>query len=779
VKRKSARSGRRTFRLRRFLSFLVLVVPPVVAATALAGWFVYADIEATLVRKFEGRRWDFASKVYADSYEIFPGLEVDAPSFYARLTRLGYREVKGTPARAGEYRKTQSPPLLDLWLHPFQYATHHEPGRLVHAALDSGGRVARMTAGRDADTELFDVMLEPELIAGLHGDVAEDRREMKLAEVPTPLVRAIVAVEDRRFFEHPGVDVRGLLRAAFVNVRAGGIRQGGSTLTQQLMKNFFLTEERTFGRKLKEATMALAAERRYSKLEILEAYINEIYLGQRGGVGIYGVWEASKYYFGREPRELTLGQIATIAAMIRAPNYYSPHTHPDRALERRNVVLGILHDEGEIDDATYRAALSEPLDTVPPPPPVRGSPYFVDFVRKELADRYSSDVLTSEGYNIFTTLDAGLQDAAERAVRTGLDKLEKSYPRLRSTDEARLEAALIAVHPRTGAVLAMVGGRDYGRSQYNRVTDARRQPGSVFKPLVYLAALGSAHLGHVHLEPNSFVDDEPFTWEYEHGRQTWTPANYKDKYFGRVTVRDALVFSLNAATARIARDVGINPIRDLAVSLGINAGLPAYPAIVLGGWEVSPLEVAKMYGVLANGGVGAVPMSVSKVSDRQGALLEGHRVEIERKVPATDVYLVTHLLEDAIDRGTGRGVRAAGFERPTAGKTGTTNDYNDAWFAGYTPDLLTVVWVGFDRGRRLGLSGGAAAVPIWTAFMKEALADRPVSRFQVPQGIVLVDIDRHSGLRAAPGCRDVVREAFLEGEEPTAFCSDHGALLLW
>jgi penicillin-binding protein 1B len=774
VKRRAATRGRLP-RLRRFLSFLLLVVPPMVAAGALVGWFVYTDVENTVVKKFEGRRWNFASRVFAGAYAIYPGLRLDDASFYSRLTRLGYRESKTIPARPGEYRKSRG--SLDLFLHAFEYATHHDPGRLVRFELDASGHVVRMVSTADG-SELFDVTLEPELIAGLHGDIAEDRREMKLPEVPTPLVRAIVSVEDRRFFEHPGIDVRGLVRAAFVNVRAGGIRQGGSTLTQQLMKNFFLTEERTLARKVKEVAMALATERRYAKLEILEAYLNEIYLGQRGGVAIHGVWEGSKYYFGREPRELTLGQIATIAAMIRAPNYYSPHAHPERALERRNTVLGVLRDEGEIDEATYLAALAEPLDAVPPPPPVRGSPYFVDFVRKELADRYSKDVLTSEGYAIFTTLDSGLQESAERAVRTGLEQLEKAYSHLRAEGDARLQAALLAVHPRTGAVLAMVGGRDYGTSQYNRVTEARRQPGSVFKPLVYLAALGSTHLGNAHVQPNTLVDDEPFEWEYDNGTKTWSPANYKDKYFGAVSVHDALVFSLNAATARLARDVGIEAIRNLAVRLGIDGTLPPYPAISLGGWEVSPLEIARMYGVLANGGVGAMPLSVSKVVDRGGSLLEGHRVEVERKIPAADAYLVTRLLEDAIDRGTGRGVRDAGFLRPAAGKTGTTNDYNDAWFAGYTADLLAVVWVGFDKGQKLGLSGGAAAVPIWTAFMREALEPRPVARFQVPAGVVLVDIDRATGLRATSGCPEVVREAFLEGEEPTEYCPQHGSLWL-
>jgi penicillin-binding protein 1B len=751
----------------------LLSIPPLVAGAALGAWFVYADIGHTLAEKFEGRRWDFPSKIYADGFAIFPGLYVERPSFYARLARLGYHEVQGPPKRRGEYRRTKQPRAVEIHLKAFRYPTYYEPGRLMRLELDASGRVTRMIAVEDK-SETYDLMLEPEMITGLHGRTAEERHEMDISEVPEPLVRAVIAVEDRRFFDHPGLDFRGLLRAAIVDLKAGQIRQGGSTLTQQLMKNFFLTEERTLTRKLREAMMALVAERRYPKAEILEAYMNEIYMGQRGGVSVNGIWEAAKYYFAREPRELTLGQIATLAGMIRAPNFYSPHTHADRAIERRNTVLDLLLESGDIDTGTHDAARAEPLGAVPPAPALRGSPYFVDFVRRELTERFSSELLTSEGYSIFTSLDAGLQEIAQRVVKKGLEDLERAYPRLKKNPEARLEAALITLNPRTGAILAMVGGRDYGKSQYNRVTDARRQPGSIFKPIVYLAALGSAQMGQAHVQPNTFVLDEPFTWEYERGQKTWTPANYKQDYLGRVTVRDALVFSLNAATARVAREVGLAPIRNLAVRMGVGPDLPAYPAIVLGSWEVTPLEVASVYGVLANAGNSTAPLAISKVMDREGQLVEGHRVASERKVPAADAYLVTHLLEDAIDRGTGRGVRALGFSRPAAGKTGTTNDYNDAWFAGYTPDLLTVVWVGFDRDEKLGLSGGTAAVPIWTAFMQEALEGRPMSAFQVPDGIVQVDIDRRTGLLATGGCPEVVREAFLVGEEPRDYCDQHG-----
>jgi len=756
--------------LRTLLSISLLAVPPVMAGVALAGWLVYQSIESTLVEKFGGQRWDFPSKLYADAYPLFPGLDTDEDGFTRRLERRGYRPVRDRPTAHGEYRVVADPPAVDLYLKPFQYPTHRERGRPLRLELDAARRI-RAIRSLDDGRELYDVFLEPALVTGLHGRVREDRREMQLDEVPVPLVRSVIAVEDRRFFEHRGVDVRGLARAMIVNLKAMGVRQGGSTLTQQLMKNFFLTDDRTVGRKLREAAMALVAERRFDKREILENYMNEIYLGQRRGVGVHGMWEAAEFYFGREPRELTLGQIATLAGMIRAPNYYSPHGHPERAVTRRNTVLRVLLDTGEIDERTYRAALAEPLAAVAPPPGAVRAPYFVDFVREELADRYSARVLTSQGYHIFTTLDLELQTAAEGAVARGLERLERDYPHLTEEPDARLEIALLATNPRTGAILAMVGGRDYAGSQYNHVTDARRQPGSVFKPIVFLAAVGSERVGEKHLLPSSIVEDEPFVWSYE-GR-TWSPENYEEEFHGPVTVRHALVHSLNAATARLARDVGIEPIRDLAVRLGVDDAIPPYPAIALGGWEVTPLEVARVYGVLANAGLAAEPNAVAKVVGRGGAIVEGHRMEIRRVIPARDAFLITHLLSGVLSDGTGRRARRLGFTRPAAGKTGTTNEYNDAWFAGYTPDLLTIVWVGFDRGAQLGLTGSAAALPIWTEFMKEALGDKPPTPFDIPAGISFVEVDADSGGRAGSTCRHVVREAFLEGEGPRHGCDLH------
>ncbi len=770
---KRRKRGRKASLVRGLLSVSLLLVPPLLAASALAAWLEFGEIERTLTEKFNGRRWDFPSKIYSDAYPVYPGLRVGSESFRRRLARLGYRAVRAEPARRGEYRLTREPAVFEIYLNSFEYPSTRERGRLLRMELDGLARVARIVEAGDGH-EIYHFFLEPGQIGGVHTDEPEERREMTLDEVPVALVRAVLAVEDKRFFEHEGVDLRALARAMVVNVRSGEVRQGGSTLTQQLMKNFFLTPERSMSRKLREAAMAMVAERRFSKLEILENYLNEIYLGQKGSTAIHGVWEASRFYFGREPTELSLGQVAALAGAIRAPNYYCPHRHPERVIGRRDLVLGLMYEQGDIDVGEYETALNSPLDAAPSPQQAIEAPYFVDFVRGELLGRYPSEVLTGEGYRIFTSLDGEMQAIAEEVVSENLAEIEADIGEaVEASGGQTLQAALVALNPRTGEIRAMVGGRDYGESQFNRVIESRRQPGSTFKPIVMLAALGSEQVGNVHYLPTTKVIDERIVWKYE--GKVWSPSNYEDRFYGEVTVREAIEHSLNSATARIARDVGIRPIRDLAVRLGMDEKMLAFPAIVLGGWAVPPFDLAKVFGVMANGGLAASPLSVKKVVDRKNAMVEGHRVEMKKVIPSTDAYLITHLLAGVMERGTGAVARRKGFKHPAAGKTGTSNDYKDAWFAGYTPDLLAVVWVGFDRSASMGLAGSEAALPIWTDFMRRALADHPHTSFDVPEGIVLLDVDKNSGGRAVVGCSDVVREAFLVGEEPRTNCPLHGA----
>lgn len=743
---------------------LALVLAAVVAYPILRA------LDARVVETLNGRRWDFPSRISGDAFLLYPGIDLAAAGFTDRLHRLGYRRVDGdAPLRAGDYRPRADG--IDLFLHDPVAPGAPPTAGAVHLTVD--GPVLAAMRDLQSGEELFSLSLEPEMVSGLYDTTWEARREVHLDALPPLLPRAVIAVEDRRFYGHHGVDPVGILRAALANVRSGGVVQGGSTLTQQLMKNFFLSEERNLRRKAVEAAMALLAERRYEKDEILEAYLNEIYLGQNGIQGVFGVWEAARFYFGRAPEGLTVGEIALLAGLIRAPNLYSPFRSPERARARRDVVLGLLRDDGLITEAEYAAARAEPLRAAPPTAAANAAPYFVDFLRDELAGAYTPELLTTRGFDIATSLDVGLQQQAVAAVREGLAELERRHPAVAADPDRPVQAALVALRPQTGGIVAMVGGRDYAASQFNRVTQARRQPGSVFKPLVFLAAYERAERGGEPLTARTELLDAPFEWSYD--GQTWQPANYGRRYLGAVPARTVLEQSLNAATARLAERTGLAAILDTARRLGITSPLPAVPAVVLGAGEVTPFEVAQAYAVLANQGLRAEARAITKVVDRQGQIVERRPLTVERAVSPEAAFLVTYLMEGVLDHGTGHAARRRGFTRPAAGKTGTTNDGRDAWFAGFTPDLVTVVWVGFDDGAPLGLTGADAALPIWTSFMLHATAASPPVDFVPPAGVALVRIDPYTGGVATAQCPATLVEAFPRGREPTAPCPLHSA----
>lgn len=754
----------------RFFSISLIVLLLITSSGIVIGSWYLRTLEDTVTAKFDGRKWRFPSKIYSDSYLLYAGMSLRTEDFLEKLRRLGYHETKAKPDGKGEYRFQRSSGLLEIYLHDFSYPTETFKGVPIRMSLQ-GNTVGKLQNASSGE-ELFSLELEPELVTGLYETVWQERRLVKLQEVPPLLVRAILAIEDERFYRHFGVDPVALMRAMWVNFRSGAVVQGGSTLTQQLVKNFFLGSERTMSRKLKEAFMALIVERNYSKNEILENYLNEIYLGQKGSQGIYGVWEASQFYFSKPLTELSPGEMALLAGLIRGPNNYSPYRNVEAATRRRNVVLAKLLDDKIITRRQYETSLSETLPHRELIKVTNDAPYYVDFLRRELAENYSNDVLTTEGLRIFTSLDLHLQKLAERSLSEGLKRLEAKYPALRRRgQEDSLEGAVVVIRPQTGEIKAMAGGRNYQKSQFNRVFQAKRQPGSIFKPFVYLAALMYGAENGRKFTAMTKVDDSPFTWEYD--RQEWKPGNYNDEFFGTVTLRRALEKSLNSATARVAREVGIRRIRDLAQRLGIQSSLPAVPSLALGAAEVTPLEVAVAFSTLANNGVRTRPLTVKQVLAPDARVLEKRDVRVEKVVSAQMAFLINHLLKGVLDRGTADSARRAGFTRPAAGKTGTTNDYKDAWFVGYTPDLLTVVWVGFDNQSKLGLSGSQAALPIWTDFMIRATAGTPMTDFVAPPGIKFVDVDPISGQLATPSCTSVIREAFIEGEEPSVTCALH------
>jgi penicillin-binding protein 1B len=754
----------------RIFSILLISLLIVTSSGLVFGSWYLRQLEETVTAKFEGPKWRFPSKIYSDTHLLYVGINLRSEDLLEKLRRLGYHEAQSPPKIRGEYRFQPSRGLLEIYLRDFSYPTEQFKGALVRISLQ--GNIITKIENVATGEEMFSLELEPELITGLYDRVWEERRVVNLTEVPPLIIKAILAVEDERFYDHHGIDPVSIMRAVWVNVRSGGVVQGGSTLTQQLMKNFFLSDERKFSRKVKEAIMALIVERKYSKDQILENYLNEIYLGQRGSQGIFGVWEASQFYFSKSLSELTVGEAALLAGLVRAPNRLSPYRSLDVATKRRNVVLAKLWDDQIITRKQYEAALRESLPQRELIKVTNDAPYYVDYLRRELAENYSNDVLTAEGLRIFTSMDLQLQKIAERSLAEGLKKLEASYPALRRRgEEDNLEGAIVVLRPQTGEIKAMVGGRSYQKSQFNRAFQAKRQPGSIFKPFVYLAALMSGGEGGKKFTPVTMVEDSPFKWSYD--GQEWEPGNYNDEYFGTVTFRRALEKSLNSATARIAREVGVKRVSDIAHRLGVQSPLPAVPSLSLGAAEVTPLEVAYAFSTLANNGVRARPLAVKQVMDADHQVREKRDIKVDKVLTPQIAFIMNHLLRGVFERGTADVARRWGFTRPAAGKTGTTNDYKDAWFVGYTPDLLAVVWVGFDNKAKLGLSGAQAALPIWTEFMKRATAGTPVTDFVVPPGVKIIEIDPLSGQLATPNCSYVIREAFLDGEEPVKTCPLH------
>ncbi len=725
-----------------------------------------ARLDHIVVARFEGQRFRIPSRVLSAPTLLSPGLDANRIELRATLTRLGYQEEarSALPLAPGRFRT--GPGELRIHLRAFEHPSRPEPARDVVLQLDG----SEITEIRDVATgrEMFGVVLEPELVGSYYGPDREQRELVRLDEVPRHVVDAVLSAEDQRFDEHVGVDPVRIVGALVANLRAGGVTQGGSTVTEQLVKNFFLTPDRTFARRLRTAAMSLLVEARYGKDEILECYLNEIYLAQRGSTEVHGVGEASRLYFGKSVREVSVAEAALMAAVIPGPNAISPYRNPERARARRDIVLGQMREQGKIDDATHAAAVAEPLRLSSVTPEPSEARYFLDFVRRQLPDVYASEALSSEGLRIYATLDLRLQRAATTALREGLADLEKRHPKLRTADSAQqLQGCVIVLRPQTGEVLALVGGRDYATSQFDRCTQATRQMGSVFKPVVYLAGL-EPDVDPPQITLASHLLDEPVSIPAPGG--AWTPANYDHRFRGRVGVREALERSLNVPTVRLAQQIGVPHLVDLARRLGIASRLPRVPSLALGVADVAPLEVARAYATIAAGGMRPRIISFEDAFDPAGRPIARPLVVRERVVDPGAAFLAISLLEGVIDRGTATAVRGAGIEGPVAGKTGTTDDGRDAWFAGFTPELLTIVWVGFDRPRPTGLTGASGALPVWIRFMKEATGGRIEGAFAVPEQIVRLEIERDSGAVAYDGCAARDPEWFLPGTEPTATC---------
>jgi penicillin-binding protein 1B len=702
---------------RRILAIIATVLIPLAAVGGFKLHKAYADYAAIVDARLDQQMLRRRAGVYAAPRRVSVGQQISQDELRDRLLRAGYRQARGddpadqlssgvfviegnaTRLRTNEFDRDAIAP------------------ETVKIKFDrrAGGQIVKIEdAATGADLE--SATLPPESLTAESGSMALPRGmgiQARFEDFPPSLVNALIAIEDRNFFSHRGVDAKAVFRALWENWRHGEIREGGSTITQQLVKTNFLTPERTYQRKFAEAMMAMALERRLSKEDIFTLYANRVYLGQSGMTAVFGFRQAARVYFGKELDELSLAESALIAGLAQAPNRYSPFQRPDAAVARRNTVLDAMADTRLISPDEAEAAKSERLAVIPPGKfDESAAQYFLDYLQRELTSRNVSDK-EEPNLEIRTTLDLDLQRAANLAVKNYLAKLDRVFSRrAKRTKGGMPEAALIAINPHTGEILAMVGGRDYASSQLNRVTDARRQPGSVFKPIVYAAALANG------MSPDAVFYDAP--QEIIFGNQVYTPQDFGGRFSNQpVTLREGIVKSLNVVAVDAALQVGLSKVADIAEKMGLPRP-ELYPSMALGAVEVTPFEIARAYSTFANGGVSVAPFGIESITHDD--VTEKTTAAKNSVLKPSAAYVVTETLAEAIDRGTGTRVRAMGYSGPAAGKTGSSHD---AWFAGYTPKLLAVVWVGFDDYHNLGMVGGEAAAPIWTDFVKLALAARP------------------------------------------------------
>jgi len=763
--------------------FLILAV----SFTVLFSYF-YIKYDRIIEKRFRTPVFANSAKIYALPRTVHDGEKIEPKDIATELRRAGYSE--GTPGKEGQSPLGSFHLLKDaIDINPGAESFHSpEPARIT--IVD--GRVDHIVSN---GSELAAYELEPQLVTALFDSEQRSKRQLvKYSEIPPVMVQAVLAIEDRSFFEHSGVNFVRFFGAVAADVtRRIGLThqkfdQGGSTLTMQLSRGFFLNpEDKTVKRKLTEMLISEEMERKFSKQQIFEIYADWVPLGQRGSFAISGLAEASQSYFNKELKDVTLPEAALLAGIIQRPSYLSPYRHPERALERRNVVLESMVETHAITREQADRAKAAPLKLAPPNVEASDAPYFVDMVRDTLISRFNENELNDQSYRIYTTLDPELQKAAAQAVDTGIKLVDEQVKKLRTKRikvgkkiETKVETgpqaqvAMVVLDPHTGAVLALVGGRDYAWSQLNHAV-SKRPTGSIFKPFVYATAMNTALDGSATvITPASTVTDAPSSFAY--GDQIYEPRNYKEEYHGEVTLRYALAMSLNNATVKVAEEVGYDKVADLARSAGI-ASVKATPAMALGSYDASPVDMAGAYTTFANNGVRLSPILLRSVRNAKGDVIANYSTDQRQVLDPRIAYVMTNMMEGVINNGLGfSAVRARGFSLPAAGKTGSSHD---GWFAGYTSNLLCIVWVGYDDYSDLRLAGGVTAAPIWTEFMKKAsqlpqYADmRP---FQQPTGVVDVQLDKATNRLATPTCPDDYTSAFISGTEPRETCDSGGGV---
>ena len=712
-----------------------------IAALILLALLIHMLIVGTrVIRQFEERRWDIPAGVYAAPLELYAGLSLDAAGLAATLDQLGFQQTDAV-TRPGQYAIAKNG--LTLWTRAFQFWDRLDPAVRYTVSFGNG----RIRALEDADGQRIALKrLEPMRLGSIFATHHEDRLLVEPDAIPPMLVDALKAVEDRKFDRHIGLDFAAILRAAWVNLKSGEIRQGGSTLTQQLVKSYFLDGRKTFRRKYQEAIMAVALELRYDKQALMHAYVNEIYLGQQGTRAIHGFGLAAEFYFGKYLAQLELHETALLIALVKGPSYYDPRRFPERAMARRNLVLQMLAELDVVDDAAVNASIKRELGvTARSRVGSRYQPAYMDLVRRELATQYSDESIATIGLRVFTNLEPAVQRLAEQQLVDGLERLDPQHDAT-----GHLEGAVIVTQPATGAVLAMVGGRDVATAGFNRALDAKRPVGSLIKPFVYLAALES---GEYTLATS--VEDAPIDVELETG-QTWSPENFSLESHGEVSLLQALAASYNQATVRLGLATGVDALLQTLTVFGIENPPPAYPSLLLGALELAPFDVAGLYNTLANDGFRTPLVAVRSVVDTTGQPLTRTALEVEQVADPDAVHQLNRGLVEVMQQGTGRTAKAMLSDKLiVAGKTGTSDEYRDSWFAGFSGDRVAVVWIGRDDNEPAGLTGAAGALSVWAPMM----AAMPTAGYQpaYSEELEAVWIDYDTGLRSRRGCGNAVQ----------------------
>lgn len=743
----------------------IVTITALTISFLMTGLFFWVDrqVQQIINKSGESR----GSSILSDISIIKAGPSFNIESLINRLDNRDYIKVVSQPVTPGEYALSGN--NIDLITKEFTLSSGEKyPAKHIKCSGTTG--LLQDSAGKKINS----FYLEPVSLAALGGGTQKAKKFVPYSEIPSHMVKAVIAIEDQRFFRHSGIDLIGIARAMMKNIMAMRFVQGGSTITQQLAKNTLLTPKKTLGRKVLEALSALSLEHHLTKEKILEFYLNEIYIGQSGSTAIHGIQEAAHAFFGKSIGELSIAESAMIAGLIQAPSVYSPKKHLLKAVERRNIVLEKMYELKFInlternDSTTELPKLNDTTDYK------RKAPYFTTFLEKDLSQKINLETSSLLGVNIFTGIDFEIQNCAEKAIGDGLRKLDKNNANSTGDDRGRIEQALVAIEPFSGLIRAWVGGKDFGINQFDRVVQAKRQMGSTVKPFLYLTALDPTLNDYKTATAMSVLSDEPTQITLDN-EKSWSPENYDHKFRGDVTLRYALENSLNIPAVYTAQRIGINAVAKTLARFHISDDIPEFPALALGALDTTLLRLTAGYSAIANGGIYVYPVAFKNVVDSNGEILTTSEFYEERIANEGATFVLTDIMRGVVDRGTARSIRSLGFHYPAAGKTGTSNDTRDGWFVGFTPNLVAGVWTGFDDNRKLGLTGASTSVPVWTEFMQCAQKYLDKMDFVPPPSVTTTVLDRDSKQRMTDNCpiQNAVTEIFIKGTEPKEYCQLH------